>query len=342
MSSLNVKINNTKKETLGTENNLNCIEIKSEVKSRRSKKNNYAYKRLLIIIIPITIVLLFAVIFIPIYLVSKNKKDKDNKSIENNNKNNYIDDEYDEFDETFVNLTYAFLTPKDGFDNVFIFLGGIGEISIKYFEFFKGRNTFVPKGTKIYFISGRFRHMQYMSDYHYPLTYVPGWFNIDSLGNLVPSDDFTEAKKSLNIILDEIDRIKNDDGLDYKNIFIGGFSQGGIMTNYVLLNSRHELGGYIAFSGYVFDHDLEANTVIYNLNQNQKEKLDLRKDYHILATHSLNDDKVFYKKAAESYQEYYKQYSDFQLLSFGKLEHDFSEQPIHPIVRKWLIERMNK
>ena len=114
------------------------------------------------------------------------------------------------------------------------------------------------------------------------------------------------------------------------------------MTNYVLLNSRHELGGYIAFSGYVFDHELEANKIVYNLNQNQKDKLDLRKDYHILATHSFYDDRVFYKNAAESYQEYYKQYSNFQLLSFGKLDHEFCEQPIHPVVRRWLSNLKNK
>ena len=339
MSSVDVKINNSKKETLGTETNLNKIEIKNIENTRIPIKKYMSSKQLLIIIIPITTVLLFAVIFIPIYIVSKNKN---NKNIENKNNNNNIFDEYDEYEKNIVNLTYAILTPKDGFDNVFIYLGGIGEISFNNFNFFESKNTFVPKGTKIYFLSGTFRNMQYMSDYNFPITYVPGWFNVDSMGNLVPPNDFTEAKKSLNIILDEIDRIKKDDGIDYKNIFIGGFSQGAIMTNYVLLNSRYELGGYIAFSGYVFDHDLEANKVVYNLNPAQKAKIDLRKDYYILATHSFYDNKVFYKNATESYQEYYKQYSHFKLLSFGKLGHEFSEQPIHPDVREWLKKRMNK
>ena len=338
MSSVDVKINNSKKETLGTETNLNNIEVKNVEKTRTPIKNKYSIKQLLIIIIPITTVLLFAAIFIPIYVVSKNK---DNKSIENNNKN-YIYDEYDEYEETVVNFTYAILRPKNGFDNVFIFLGGIGEMAIKYFNFFESNKTFIPKRTKIYFISGAFRHMQYMSDYNYPITYVPGWFNVDSSGNLVPPNDFTEAKKSLNIILDEIDRIKNEDDIEFKNIYIGGFSQGAIMTNYVLLNSRHELGGYIAFSGYVFDHELEANKIVYNLNPEQKAKLDLRKDYYILATHSFYDNKVYYKNATESYQEYYKKYSHFKLLSFGKIDHEFSEQPIHPDVREWLKKRMNK
>ena len=95
--------------------------------------------------------------------------------------------------------------------------------------------------------------MTYMIDrynYSYP---VPGWFNVDSQGQLDPDEGYTEAKKSLNLVLDEIDRIKNVENVQYSNIYLSGFSQGGIMTNYLLLNSRNELGGYIAFSGYVFD-----------------------------------------------------------------------------------------
>ena len=37
-----------------------------------------------------------------------------------------------EFDVTFENLTYAILTPKGGYDNIFIFLGGIGNAPKDY------------------------------------------------------------------------------------------------------------------------------------------------------------------------------------------------------------------
>ena len=47
-------------------------------------------------------------------------------------------------------------------------------------------------------------------------------------------NDFTEAKESLNLVLDEIDRIKNAENMDYKNIYLGGFSQGAMMTNYII------------------------------------------------------------------------------------------------------------
>ena len=74
-----------------------------------------------------------------------------------------------------------------------------------------------------------------MIDYFNYIDPVPGWFNIDSQANLYPEkNNFTEAKVSLNLMLDEIDRIKNAENVDYKNIYLGGFSQGAMMTNYIL------------------------------------------------------------------------------------------------------------
>ena len=188
--------------------------------------------------------------------------------------------------------------------------------------------------------------MQFAIDYYGPLMAtqpVPGWFNIDKNATLCPTEhDFTEAKESLNIMLDEIDRIKADEGVDYKNIYLSGFSQGGMMTTYILLNSRHELGGYAAFSGYVFDHDFLENQVIYDLSDAQIQKLKARENYHIIATHSFKDDAVFYPSAHPSYQYYFANYTDFKLISFGLLPHVLNEQPTHSIVKNWLKERMGK
>ena len=243
--------------------------------------------KLLAIGLPIAAVLLFAAIFVPVYVVSKQKQDI--KLIITNYTQTPTTDaatdiatdasEYDELVENITNITYATLTPKDGYDNIFIFLGGIADVSNKYFDFFKSESTFVPKGTKIYSLSGQPRQMQFMIDYYNYTDPVPGWFNVDSQANLYPvKNDFTEAKEALNLVLDEIDRIKNAENMDYKKIYLGGFSQGAIMTNYILLNSRYELGGYLAFSGYVFDHDFSDNTMIYNLDDTQKAKLEARKN----------------------------------------------------------------
>ena len=174
---------------------------------------------------------------------------------------------------------------------------------------------------------------------------APGWFNVDSFGNLICdncSDIFDEAKESLNLILDEIDHISQNENINYDKIYLAGFSQGAIMTNYVLLNSRHKLAGYMAFSGYILDHNFPYNYVLYNLTEKQKEVLDSKKDYHILATHSFNDNTVYYPNSIESYYVYFKEYTDFKLYSFGALSHSFIDQPVLPIVRSWLKESMGK
>ena len=332
-----VDIHNIKKDEV-ERTNMNALDVP---KNESNQKLYCSTKQILIIIIPITIVFLFAVIFIPVYVVEKTSDD-DEIQISNNNNNNEL---YDDYVENIVNITYATLTPKDGYDNIFIFLGGISDIATKYFDFFKSTNTFIPKGTKIYFLSGQPREMQFMIDYHNYTDPVPGWFNINMTAHLYPnSNDFTEARESLNLVLDEIDRIKNIENVDYKKIYLGGFSQGAMMTNYILLNSRHELGGYIAFSGYVFDHDFKDNELIKieELTDIQKLKLESKKNYHILATHSYQDDTVPYALAAPSYQTYYPDYTDFKLLSFGNLGHKFAEQPIHPLVKQWLKTSMGK
>ena len=328
-----VDIHNIKKDEV-ERTNMNALDVP---KNESNQKLYCSTKQILIIIIPITVVFLFAVIFIPVYVVEKTSDDDE---IQISNNNNEL---YDDYVENIVNITYATLTPKDGYDNIFIFLGGISDLANKYFDFFKSTNTFIPKGTKIYLLSGQPRQMQFMIDYHNYADPVPGWFNINKYAQLCPeSNNFTEAKVSLNLVLDEIDRIKNIENVDYKKIYLGGFSQGAMMTNYILLNSRHELGGYIAFSGYVFDHDFLENKIVESLNDLQKEKLQSKKNYHILATHSYMDDAVFYDVAALSYQTYFVDYTDFKLLSFGNILHKFPEQPIHPYVKQWLKESMGK
>ena len=319
--------------------------------------------QLLAIFIPIGLLGLFCAIFLPIYLTHHDHHDKiiyirenetnpindnttviPNSTANNQTKEGEKEEEFDEFDENVVNYTYATLTPKNGYNNIFIFLGGISEVSNKYFNFFKSNQTIIPKKAKIYFLSGKIRKMKFTEQYGISDP-VPGWFNVDQSANLICNncnDIFDEAKESLYLILDSIDQIANEENMSYDKIYLGGFSQGAIMTNYVLLNSRHELGGYLAFSGYFFDHELHYNQVVHNLTETQKKKIDSKKDYHILATHSFNDHSVTYPKPSEGYYTYCKEYTDFRLYSFGKLDHVFTTQPVLPLVRIWLKEKMGK
>ena len=312
--------------------------------------------QILAIVIPISIVQLFMVIFLPVYLTKSKQKEKKTLLTNNNTSDsNSLNDtyqEYDEFDYYSYNSTFATLTPKNGYDHIYIHLGGIYETVGFYESFFRSNRTFIPKGTKIYYLVGKARVMEYFKEKNLigsiigDYFLVHSWFNVDSNGKLIcdncNGDDFAEAKESLYLILNIIDQISLEENIDYDKIYLGGFSQGAIMTNYIILNSRNKLGGYLAFSGYIIDHHFPDNTVEKELSNEQKQILESKKDYHILATHSFNDDSVYYSRIIEGYYTYYKNYTDFTLLNFGELNHNFTAQPIHPLVRKWLKESMGK
>ena len=330
-----------------TQHHLEVRNSNSISPSMKESKLPCTIGQLLAITLPIMVAGIFAAIFVPLYVKHKKENTKFLVLYANDTANNGTSDTdwFKDYEENITNVTYATLTPKGGYDNILIFLGGIGNVANDFFEtLFKTDNTFVPKRTKIYSICGYPRIMQFAIDYYgenYTFIPIPAWFNIDSQSRLCPTEhDFTEAKASLNIMLDEIDRIKSVENVDYKNIYLSGFSQGGLMTTYILLNSRHELGGYIVFSGGVFDHDFSENEIINPLNEDQIKKLQNVENYHIIATHSHKDNRVFYPMAAPTYQYYFGNYTGFKLVSFGLLPHILPEQPTHKIVRNWLEERI--
>jgi predicted esterase len=337
-------------------NNNSSLQMNKKISNSSiiKEKKCFSKGQILAIFIPIGLLALISAIYLPLYLTKHKKNVNILYLIENetdilsensiSNKSNIEEDEFDEFDENVVNYTYATLTPKNGYDNIFIFLGGISEVANKYFYLFKSKETLIPKKTKIYSLAGKIRHITFTEilGHNEP---VPGWFNVDKKGNLICdncSDNYEEAKESLYFILDTIDQISKEEKIAYDNIYIGGFSQGGIMTNYVLLNSRHKLGGYLPFSGYFFDHRFPNNSIPIDLTQEQKEVIKSKKDYHILATFSFNDEVINYEQSAFAYYNYYKDYTNFKLCSFGDLSHDFANQPVFQEVKIWLKERMGK
>ena len=65
----------------------------------------------------------YSVIFIPVYLKSKDDDDDGDEET------------YDEYTEVVTNVTYATLTPKDGYDNIFILMSFVYLLNSIYFFF---------------------------------------------------------------------------------------------------------------------------------------------------------------------------------------------------------------
>ena len=300
-------------------------------------------KQLVLLIIPFVLIGLYLAIFLPIFL-SKEKEVFKIEYIDENNTINNNTNEFDEFEEYVSNYSYATLTPINCYKNIYIHLGNIYETANTYFYFFKSESTIIPKNTKIIFLNGKKRKVKYMEKFNND-ELISSWFNFDYNGNLICNkcnNIYDEAKESLYYILDKIDQIKNEEKkIDYNKIFLGGYGQGGTMVNYILLNSRHELGGYCSFSGYFFEHHFpENNSVVNNLTDIQKEILESKKNYNIIASFPFNDDIIKYSKVVNLYSHYFKYYTNFQFFSFRNS--GFITMPILSVIKRWLKEKMEK
>ena len=291
-------------------------------------------KIILVITISVTVI---TTITVSISVACTSKQSKKSKSF-------YPFINENKFTEHIKNYSYASLIPKEGFDNILIFLGGISNNSTSFFDFFKNNEeTFVPEKTKIICLSGSMKIVQYMIDYYNIETPVPAWFNIDKNYSLIyeGNDPYIEAKNSKEFILDQIDEIVKEVNYNYSKIFLAGFNQGAVMTNYVMLNSRHELGGYLPFNGYIFDDHFSTNlTVLHNLNNEQIEILDNRKDYYICASNTFNDEILPFSLVISQYDYYFINYTNTLHYSFGVVKNILETQPTLPMVKIWLKERM--
>ena len=279
-------------------------------------------KQLVLIIIPIASILIYLAIFLPIYLGSKGDKFKviivneDNSTI---SKLNFIE-EYAQFKEKIFNNSYSTLTPENGYDKIYIHLGDINETSNKYFDFFKSNRTFIPPKTKIIFLSAE--------------TSL-SWFNINVNENY---NLFDEVKNSSNQVLNKIDKISNEEKINYDKIFIGGYGQGGVMVNSIILNSKHELGVFISLSGFILDNGFSYNNISTNLTNEQKEISEHKKIYKIFATYSLNNQDINKTGTIQNYLSYYGEFTNFNLYVYRSLKNEFLEQPIFSIIKQWLKE----
>ena len=79
---------------------------------------------------------------------------------------------------------------------------------------------------------------------------MPSWYDIKGLDDR-SNENCDGIEESRQTVLDLIERERADHGLDYGDIFVGGFSQGGALSLYTGLQAPFTLGGVLCLSGYL-------------------------------------------------------------------------------------------
>ncbi len=78
---------------------------------------------------------------------------------------------------------------------------------------------------------------------------MPAWYDITSM-DLTNKDDMHGINESVTSIIEIIDAITKQ-GVDEKDVFLGGFSQGGVISLTTLVQYDGELAGVIGLSTYL-------------------------------------------------------------------------------------------
>ena len=185
-------------------------------------------------------------------------------------------------------------TTQDGLDLVvdplgekhtctLVWLAGLGDTGDAWLDFFNTKKSPVPATMRVRLLTAP----------TVPVTVnkgrpIPSWFDITAMDFNKESINFEEAlinAKRIQAVLDEeIAKLDNNS----KNVFIGGFSQGCTMALHIRLTTKHQLGGVVGLSGFVF---LQTEINEENL-QNLK----------ILLCHGLSDVVIPKMMGEKSYQ----------------------------------------
>jgi len=133
-----------------------------------------------------------------------------------------------------------------------------------------------------------------------------GWYDINSLDFKTQDDDgLNESKCIIESIIQSNYKILNE-----PNLYIGGFSQGAALAQYIGLNSKFEFTKIVSLSGYL-----------------PKLAIPVNKSYKkILAIHGIYDEIIDISLAKQSYEKY-KINKNFILKEY-KMGHEVIEEEI--------------
>ena len=206
----------------------------SDLVSSNKQSKSLSRKCKLIIIIGLSISALAIIIAALIYFFL----------LKDNSDNNKEDEENDQIEI----LPPIIINPISEYTHCIIWLHGLYATPEHFENLFKVEVPFAKKNnTKIILMRAPYQIMTFSKEN------VTSWFDIFSFPiNNTESYNFTDATKSRKIVEKIIEQEAKELKGNYKNIFIGGHSQGACVTLYTAYNFKELLGGVLACSGILF------------------------------------------------------------------------------------------
>ena len=198
--------------------------VRNSVDSNTAGSKSLSFKWKLIIIITISILVL-AAIGVTLFFVLKDDKE-----------------------DSIEILPPIIINPISEYTHCIIWLHGMDSSPEKFQDLFKTEVPFAKKeNTKIIYMRAPYQIMSYNKQ-NYTSWFDIFWFPINSS----ESYNFTEATLSKRMLEKIINQEAKELKGNYKNIFIGGHSQGACVSLYTAYNFKELLGGVLVCSGVLF------------------------------------------------------------------------------------------
>jgi len=240
----------------------------------------------------------------------KQKKNFCSKNIYNNKLNQMDSANYFEISRKSSDII---LTPKEGYDNVLVFMHGLGDSANGYLDFFNEESYRpIPKRMKVVLLTAPVASVTINGG-----SRMNSWYDILSFrkekGSISEEDVIKNSIRIKKTVEEEAKVFKNN----YKKVFLGGFSQGCCMALYSALTLEQNVGGVIGLSGVLFP--------FIELNEEKKE-------IPIFLAHGKFDSVIPYQYAEESYKR-------LHAMKFNIKFHPFDEE--HTIDESTMEEMKN-
>ena len=201
------------------------------------------------------------------------------------------------------------LIPKTSkYTHTFIWLHGLGDSPQSYLDFFVS-NEIVPKTTKIILLCAPYASVTCFNNFK-----ANSWFDMYT-GNPQTEKDynFEDVQKNSLRIFDIIEKESIALNNNYKNIYIGGFSQGAMLSLYIGLSYKKQIGGVVACSGILFP---QINII--------------NKDINIFIGHGINDSRINIDLALKSYKPILD-FDNVKMKKYNFLDHSMNEIELNNI-----------